>query len=163
MPSTRFRAGRCRALATAVVVWAAAVALGCGKADPRVGVSGSVTLGGAPLDQGIIEFHGAATEGPAGGAAIVAGSYEVPKTHGLLPGSYRVVVVSSGEQISGPGIADPFATDPPVGKPAATGVIRFRDRIPPEFGTASTLQTTLAPGQANTFDIAIPAPARRKP
>jgi hypothetical protein len=137
--------------------------LGCGKADPRVGVSGSVTLGGIPLDQGIVEFHGAAAEGPAGGAAIVAGRYEVPRAHGLLPGTYRVVVLSSGEQISGPGVPDPFATEPPAGKPKAPGLIRFRDRIPPEFGSESTLETTLAPGQANTFDIAIPTRARPRP
>lgn len=142
----------------------AACSIGCGKPDPRVGVRGSVTLGGGPLDHGVVEFHGSEFAGPAGGAAIVNGRYEVPRSHGLLPGDYRVVVRSFGEQISG---QVPTLDGSPAGGgpklPDPSGPPRFRDRIPAEFGSESRVRTTLVAGRVNTCDVAIPAPPRLRP
>ena len=140
----------------------AVLVFGCGKPDPRVGVIGSVTLGDSPLDRGIIEFHGSEAPGPAGGAAIVKGRYEVPRSHGLSPGDYRVVVRSAGEQISGARISSPDAATTADGPtmPDPLGPPRFRERIPPEFGSESRVRRTLVAGRVNTVDVAIPTTGR---
>jgi hypothetical protein len=93
------RALLCRASA----FLAAVLLLGCGGAG-LVNVHGRVLLDGAPLESGLINFRPIeGTTGPAGGADIKDGVYQVP--NGLAPGTYAVEIRSwqkTGKQVIGP-------------------------------------------------------------
>jgi hypothetical protein len=67
---------------------------GCGQANPlgRKALSGAVTLDGAPLDQGNIEFHPMFEGGVQSGGRIVSGRYSIPAHEGVTPGTYRVSI-----------------------------------------------------------------------
>ncbi len=58
--------------------------IGCGGTDGKLKVSGTVTLKGEPLDDGIIEFSSPEIRT---GANITQGKYEVPPENGLKPGT----------------------------------------------------------------------------
>lgn len=67
--------------------------LGCGSGLRRLPISGEVTFKGEPLEHGSIQFL--TTEGPPGpaaGALIDGGRYQIPAVHGLEPGTYRVLI-----------------------------------------------------------------------
>jgi hypothetical protein len=71
------------------VAW---TACGCGG-SPRAAVQGKVTIDGAPLSEGSINFipvdpHSAQTAG----AKISRGEYEIAADQGLLPGEYQVQI-----------------------------------------------------------------------
>src|SRR5438552_12289401 len=102
---------------------------GCGPAaDPhgRLGLKGTVTFQGQPLDLGSIRFLPLENQELNAGALIRHGKYEVPREQGLLPGTYRVEI-SAPEQ------------GPPPGPPGADVVEPARDRIPAEFNLDSRL------------------------
>src|SRR4051794_22210111 len=67
---------------------------GCGGAAgdnlPRQAVSGTVTLDGAPVSHGFIQFR-PTTEGPTTevGGEIKDGKYEIAREQGPVPGGYR--------------------------------------------------------------------------
>lgn len=66
---------------------------GCGGGDPlgRKAVTGNVTLDGAPVVQGSINFEPQGTDATAaGGAPIKDGKYTIAREMGLPPGTYRV-------------------------------------------------------------------------
>ena len=67
---------------------------GCGGDNPlgRKALSGVVTLDGAPLDKGAIEFHPLESSGVQSGDLIGAGKYAIPAAKGVTPGKYRVVI-----------------------------------------------------------------------
>ena len=123
------------------------VILTAGCSDPsggRAAVTGTVTLKGAPLKYGTIEFQSQApTPECYSGAVVADGKYNVPAESGLLPGKYIVRVSSTGDVSAAveelPGEAPP----PPA------------NIIPPEYSTASqvTLEVT---GDDAQFDVAIP-------
>jgi hypothetical protein len=145
-----------RAWRASLVASLVLLAAGCGRSGNRAGVHGTVTLAGSPLDQGVIEFYLPSLDGPAGGAAIVDGRYVVPRSHGLLPGDYRVVIRSMVERAPGDGVPSRPDVPPPAQVPAATKEPLFRDRIPAEFGDASKLAVSLEAGRDVAFDVAIP-------
>ncbi|HEY2412576.1 MAG TPA: hypothetical protein VGI40_10055 [Pirellulaceae bacterium] len=68
--------------------------LGCSAENPRgrKALSGRVTLNGAPLDQGNIEFHPLFEGGLQSGARITAGNYSIPAHEGVLLGKHRVAI-----------------------------------------------------------------------
>src|SRR5260370_21472479 len=65
---------------------------GCGPENKRWAVSGTVTFRGEALETGSISFLTAA--GPAGGALIRDGKFELPAEQGLEPGKYKVTISS---------------------------------------------------------------------
>jgi hypothetical protein len=67
---------------------------GCGRENPlgRKAISGKVTLDGAALDQGNIEFHPMFEGGVQSGGRITSGSYSIPAHEGVLVGKYRVSI-----------------------------------------------------------------------
>jgi hypothetical protein len=74
---------------------------GCGAPDdnlPREPISGSVTFAGEPLEKGSIQFipisEGATV---AAGAIVIDGTFNVPRTDGPVPGSYKVMIFAEGE------------------------------------------------------------------
>ncbi len=120
---------------------------GCGGAsDGRQAISGSVTLNGAPLEQGTIEFASVDGSQQSGGG-ITNGKYSVPAEQGLLPGKY-VVRISSTEE------ANPGAPLGPPGPEAET--VQNKQLIPPEYNTQSTLTAEVTEDGDNQFDFQIP-------
>jgi hypothetical protein len=123
------------------------VVAGCPNANPlgRQAVSGSVTLDGAPLDQGSISFQPTSGAATSAGASIAGGQYSIAQEFGLPPGKYRVVISSGtggGNGLDATGMPGETATPP-------------KDRIPPEWNTNSKHLveiTESGPGEFN-FDI----------
>ena len=119
---------------------------GCGAdVGTKQSVTGVVKLGGAPLDQGTIQFSPkAGSTGTMSGAEIKDGKYSVLREKGLDPGVYEVRVYSSGSTV-----ADEMPL-PGESEPAA------KDRIPANFNTETTLEFTVAEDQPNEFNVDVP-------
>ncbi len=119
--------------------------IGCGGTDGKLKVSGTVTLKGEPLDDGIIEFSSPEIRT---GANITQGKYEVPPENGLKPGTYSVSITAGDGRTP---------AESPDGLPGPSGAnIISKDRIPPEYNVKSTQQITVEAGKENVFDYAIP-------
>jgi hypothetical protein len=127
------------------------VAGGCGdSAGGRQEISGTVTLRGQPLDEGVIEFHPLDDPSPGqpvtkSGAMINDGKYLIPKAHGLVPGKYRVVI-SSGEK-KGPRLG--------AGDPGPKSIFS-KERIPPDYNLKTKQVVEVKRGGRNKFDYVIP-------
>jgi hypothetical protein len=122
---------------------------GCGDGDdlPRQALSGTVTLDGKPLEQGIIQFRPASAEEPVpAGAEIKDGRYTIPRNEGPTPGNYRVFITSSGGR-------QPTATPAKKGEESSTTGGIIPDLIPPKYNIQSTLTAKVEAGKANTFDF----------
>ncbi|MBX6314854.1 MAG: hypothetical protein IRY99_18335 [Isosphaeraceae bacterium] len=134
----------CRGLAFAVLVALAVAGCGGSSSDslPREPVSGKVTLDGQPLAEGTIQFL-PASEGQgmatASGGMIKDGSYSVPRDTGPVPGTYKVMIFSSG---GGKAEAEP-------GK----GVTLPKELIPPQYNAQTTLTAEVKKGGDNTFNF----------
>lgn len=121
---------------------------GCAKKNTtgRQRISGKVTLKGAPLDQGSIQFMPAEAGGQFGGGGVIAnGEYTIPEAQGLPVGRYKVLI-SSGE--AGPEVKEgemPGESGPPA-----------EDRIPPEYNVNSDKFIDVATGKENVFNFDIP-------
>lgn len=136
---------------------------GCSDGKPRrYEISGSVRFQGQPLDQGSIQFnpqlsggysHAGATDSPKlspSGAPIRKGRFVVPKSHGLAPGTYTVVI-SSGER--GTDIRKEMDPEQAGGEPYPIA----RERIPAEYNAKSTLKIEVKDGGPFTFDFDLKA------
>jgi hypothetical protein len=119
--------------------------VGCGDPNGKQEISGTVTLKGEPLDDGIIEFS---SPNAKTGAPILKGKYLIPAEHGLVPGKYKVVITAGDGRTP---------ADSPDGMPGPTGAnIISKDRIPPEYNKKSTQEVTVTNKAPNVFDYAIP-------
>lgn len=137
-----------------------ALAPGCGGGNPlgRQAVSGAITLDGAPLDQGSIQFSPHQRSGVSGGAVISAGAYQIAADKGLPPGQYLVRIFSPVDA------QEPAAEEPETMVPGPTAAPSSRgprqpppgtERIPPEFNLESTQVVDVTDGGANAFDFDI--------
>jgi hypothetical protein len=116
---------------------------GCGSQGKRRALGGAVTFRGQPLEHGSITFLATSgPPGPAGGALIRAGRYDLPAAQGLEPGSYRVV-------ISAP---EPGGTLSPA-EIAAGASPRARERLPAKYNAESQLTVEVKGSGANQFDF----------
>ena len=72
-------------------------AAGCGGDNPlgRKAVYGKVTLNGAPLASGAVEFHPLEQSGVQSGGIITGGSYSIAAKDGLTAGKYRVAILDN--------------------------------------------------------------------
>lgn len=72
------------------------VCLGCGggpDGPERVGVTGTVTFDGSPIEQGSIVFIPAdGHSGPSAGGIINGGQYQIESDNGPVPGPHRVEI-----------------------------------------------------------------------
>lgn len=158
--------GGSRWRALLVVMLAAVVVAGglpgCGsKANgPQRAIQGSVTLAGVPIEAGAIEFHltGNGPKGLAGGAMIVAGRYSIPRAHGLLPGTYRVIIRSPGEQVPMEPPRDTISPEggEPVAIPKKYQRYTATERIPPAYNEKSTVEVQVLADGPNQFEFAVP-------
>ena len=122
---------------------------GCNDASKRHGVSGTITLKGVPVSDGVVTFVPVTPDSPTQGSAVVTGGkFQIAPEQGLLPGRYRV-------SISAPDGKTPAAD--PNAPPGPSGNFTSKDRIPAEFNVRSTLEVEVKPDtKANSFEFAIP-------
>lgn len=132
----------------ALLLLASTLISGCSDSNPlnRQAISGKVTLAGAPLDDGSIEFHPAGSTGTMSGTVVTNGAYLIAEEQGLPEGEY-IVRISAAD-----GEAEPEEMPGESNKLAV-------ERIPPEFNVDSQVKIQVQAGQANTFDFDIPAAA----
>jgi hypothetical protein len=126
------------------------IGAGCGgNTEGRQPISGTITLKGAPLDEGLIEFFPQEGEkvGTRGGAAVKNGKYSIPRDQGLLPGTYKVVISAADK-------ARP--EQDPGAPPGPTKSAPRRNRIPAEYNRATKQVVTVTKGGPNQFDFTIP-------
>jgi hypothetical protein len=116
---------------------------GCGPGDGRVSVFGTVTYQGKPVPAGAITFlTTVGAPGPVCGDMIRDGRYDVPKTKGILPGTYRVM-------ISYPGPGGELTPEE-----IAVGVSpRAKELLPAKYNTETTLTAEVKAGQRNHLDF----------
>ncbi len=122
-------------------------AVGCGASDPlnRQAVSGQITLDGAPLETGVVEFSPEDKDGRTGGATVTSGRYAIEQSQGLPPGKYRVRIYAATNS------SNPVSDGPPgiaQGPPA-------QECIPASWNSQSQhIVEVLAKGH-NTFEFTV--------
>jgi hypothetical protein len=148
--SRRWR--RARRWARLLPCVAAAFLAGCG--DPtggRQAISGTVTLKGEPLDEGVIEFFpqgdSVGERATKSGALIKDGKYQIPKDKGLMPGRYKVVI-TAGDRTT-PDL-------PPDAPPGPTKTSLSKERIPADYNKETKQFVEVTKKGPNRFDYAIP-------
>lgn len=106
-PSSSLEEPTIRACSLLLCLWLFATTSGCGTNGSkwsRVHVTGTVTYEGQPVPDGSITLRPAAgTAGPAAGAAIVNGDYEIPEGDGPALGTYQAtitVVMFNGPRVN---------------------------------------------------------------
>jgi hypothetical protein len=131
-----------------VLVFAAGLAAGCSGSDdlPREVVSGTVTLDGQPLDDGVIQFTPAGGSGQvSGGTQIQGGKYSISRDQGLVPGSYNVAINA--------------ATKSERTKPAQVGAGKAaelpKELIPAKYNSATELKAEVKKGGPNAFTFTL--------
>jgi hypothetical protein len=126
-----------------------ATCVGCGSGNPlgRLAVNGKVTLDGAPLDQGTIEFSPEAANGVSSGANIKDGAYAISTTKGLPPGKYLVRINSLLGSPAG-------QKDRPEGAAPGMGSLRPHiERIAPTYNRESRIVVEVVAGQTAAFNF----------
>lgn len=130
---------------TGIILLALAAGCGRGSGVERAVVSGTVTFQGQPVADGMIRFIPDA--GPASGAVIKEGRYEVKASGGAAAGVCRVEIR---------GFRQGAAQNRPAGGPQIDanpqGRVQF---IPNQYNAESTLQVTVEAkqGQVHNFDL----------
>ncbi|MFW5693142.1 MAG: hypothetical protein ACOCWL_02905 [Thermoguttaceae bacterium] len=122
---------------------------GCGGDNPlnRQAVSGNVTLDGAPLERGVIEFHAQRERGVASGALIQNGSYSLPREKGLPEGSYLVRIYSGKEHVPDMQGRDDGELPGPASELPAV------ELIPPRYNAFSDIVREVSAETSNEFDF----------
>jgi hypothetical protein len=120
-----------------------AFCLGCGRsAGDFCPLAGTVKYQGQPLDNATITFM--TENGPAGGALIKRGQFNIPAEHGLKPGKYRAVIssLSPGKLVT----PEEYAK----GVPLSTA----KELLPAEYNAKSTLTVDVALNKTHyDFDL----------
>lgn len=144
--------------------WGAAAALACGPGAvddlPRQAVSGRVTLDGAPLPHGSIQFTPTSELPTPALVPVNEGHYSIPRAQGLVPGSYKVSVTGGGEDApiepvgEMPGRAARQHTEA-ADKQQRAAVLgkKASSSIPGRYNTATTLVAEVKQGGSNVFDF----------
>jgi len=136
---------------TALILLTTLAIGGCGgdtsaPADPftRVAVSGTVTLDGAPLPEGMIQFDPTpATKGPTATGEIHEGKFAIEKPLGPVAGKYKV-------SISGRPPVKITEQQEPGGTPKVTP-----DPVPSKYNTKTTLETDVPAEGSSTLEFAL--------
>jgi len=121
-----------------VILVMTTVVIGCGRGTDRCAVSGSVTLGGQPVDPGSVQFAPMGNnQASASGAPIIDGSYSIGRDGGLLPGKYLVRIYWPEKNTLGQG----------------RGVPLPKERVPAKYNINSELTVEVQSGADNQFDF----------
>jgi len=129
-----------------LAVMASMFSLGCGKKSgddiARAEVSGTVTLDGNPIPEGMISFL--PEKGPAAQAPITDGKYSIKDKGGVPVGTCKISIEAMKET----GKTLPGGA---TGQPEKEKV----QYIPPKYNSKTTLTATITPGKPNTHDVAL--------
>lgn len=131
------------------VLWAAG---GCGNSG-RAAVKGQITVDGAPLPDGSIDFipveKGAAATA---GAKITQGAYAIPAERGLLPGEYQVQIRAL--RSTGKKVWDGMGEDR---APASQKnmVEQLESYLPARYNDQTELRVRIESGKVNVCDYAL--------
>jgi hypothetical protein len=121
---------------------------GCGgSGQPRAAVSGTISVGGVPLEDGTISFR--PTDGNPGstaGGIVKDGQYSIPQSDGPVPGKNRVEIYGSRKT----GKKKP---NPVYGGQLMDEIVPV---VPEQFNTHSTLKRELKAGK-NVLNFELPA------
>jgi hypothetical protein len=129
-------------ISTVVIIGCSADASAPRDPLPRVAVSGAVTLDGAPLPEGMIQFNPApGTEGPPAAGEIRDGKFSIEKPQGPVPGQYKVTISSHPPARISEGQA-------PGGAPR-----RAPETVPARYNTESTLESDVPADGSSTLDF----------
>jgi hypothetical protein len=133
-----------------VILLIGLVSLGCGSGKRTVHVSGDVSYKGQAVEEGEIAFIPAVpTPGPAAGASIQAGHYDIPAKDNLLAGGTYTVEVR-GLRRARRKITDPL-------NPAGARLEVQENYIPPEYNLRTRLKVTVArDASEQRLDFALP-------
>lgn len=123
------------------------------KTSGRVSVSGSVSLKGVPLSEGVIQFEPLEKQNTSAAVPLVGGNFTISAANGLQPGMY-LVRVSTSEEESKP--LNPDAPLTPSGEnlPGSKAEAK-KPGIPPEWGAKSKQQVEVKAEGSNKFDFDI--------
>ena len=118
---------------------------GSGDELPREPVSGTVSLDGEPVADGMIQFTPSGGSGVGGGARIQAGSFSILRESGLVPGSYQVSINAA---------ASP-AAEPSKSAVPKKGAQLARELIPAKYNSQTKLAVDIKKGGASDlkFDL----------
>lgn len=113
--------------------------VGCGGASGgRLGVTGTVTYKGAPVDNGSIEFIPHPGVKTTSGSSITNGRFSIPADRGLEPGNYTIKISAMDAVVAGE----------PGGLPGKDPV----EKIPAKYNSKSTLTEEVSPSKTK-FDF----------
>jgi hypothetical protein len=130
---------------TALFMWLAACACftaGCGGKDfDRIPVAGTVSLNGAPLEDGVITFVPTANPGPKARASIVDGEYQFDSATGPSPGKMRVEITAVEAE------AEELERDIRNGENPALHSVE----IPEKYNASSTLEVEITRSGPHEF------------
>jgi hypothetical protein len=131
-------------------VAATALVAGCGGAAdtlPRQPVSGTVKFKGEPLKSGMIQFQpDSPSVTTAGGSGVIDGKYAVPRSEGLVPGKYKVMISSTSGSLEPAKPSMPGDPPPPA-----------REPIPAKYNSSTELTAEVKQEGPNTFDFDLKA------
>jgi hypothetical protein len=134
------------------------LSVGCSggnTASGRVSVSGSVSLKGTSLPEGVVQFEPLEKQSTSAAVVLVGGSYAISAANGLQPGMYRVrIATGDGGASSPPDTNKPLV---PSGNnlPGSHKTDAKRPSIPPEWGEKSKQQVEVKADGPNKFDFDI--------
>ena len=151
------RLGACRrpreaTRATAATVFLAAL-VGCGERGYRP-VTGIVTVGGAPVENGVVTFY-PQNGRPARGTIGAGGRYSINTSDsipGVQPGDYAVAIAAFETETSG---ADPKSLEEELAGVPFAAETSVRHLIDPKYGSPATseLSVTVTPDGNNKHDF----------
>ena len=141
---------------SALVFLGLLVAAGCGRSANRPAtfvVSGTVTLGGKPVEGAIITFRPADGQYPANGVTDADGRYELTTFSigdGAMAGPYRVMIMKF-EETAGRGGSESQDEYVPVMGPTPAP----KNLLPAKYADAakSGLTADVQPDQSNSLDF----------
>lgn len=129
--------------------------IGCNR-DPRVPVSGQITLNGEPLEGAAVDFL-PMTEGittRAGANTNAKGEFQIAKAKGLLPGEYSVSIYSA---IS----FDPKTKERATHETNPDSMI-MRVLTPPEYNDQTEQRFTVSPKGKNHYTCDVKSNASQR-
>jgi hypothetical protein len=120
-----------RRIGVLAIAAALLMTVGC-TGQSRRPVNGTVTFKGTPVKNGVIRFLSKNPPGPAGGAVIVDGRYDIPAAQGINAGTYSVFISYPGPPAK--------RTREEVEAGAST---RAQELLPAKYNTETTLQAEI--------------------
>lgn len=135
MLKASWKAGCALALAVCCVAFA-----GCAPKDGLVPIKGTVTLDGAPIEKGTVNFAPKGGSGTTAGGAIVNGKYEAR----VSPGKMAVTIYAQKSE----------KIENPTQEQIERGITEIKvDVVPAKYNRASTLEVDIVEGQKDPVDF----------